>query len=108
MNLMTKKLYCMYQIKKIICLNFIGFFLGVVTEKKSASTSHKTASGATHEPKDGESMDVECKSQFNSRTKKDEHGQYPAWMTQRAIRKLKRGNKSKKSNKGNKKGVLSW
>ncbi|XP_076468921.1 protein LLP-like [Babylonia areolata] len=30
---------------------------------------------------------------FNKKTKKDEHGQYPAWMNQRAMRKQQTKNK---------------
>ena len=44
-------------------------------------------------------MEVEGgKPKYNKKTGKDEHGQYPEWMSQRQIRKLKN------KRKGNKKG----
>lgn len=42
---------------------------------------------------------------YNKKTKKDEHGQYPVWMNQRAIHKQRKKNINAK--KGAKKGKKS-
>ncbi|XP_067684112.1 protein LLP-like [Haliotis asinina] len=49
-------------------------------------------------------MDVDKpQRKFNPTTLKDEHGSYPAWMNQRAIKRLKKKQVSKKKKKGVKK-----
>merc|ERR1712047_170667 len=50
----------------------------------------------TNEPKEaviteeGDSMDTSVKPKYNSKTMKDEHGNYPAWMSMRRIQKTKK------------------
>ncbi|XP_046371858.1 protein LLP-like [Haliotis rufescens] len=52
---------------------------------------------------DGE-MDVDkAQKKINPSTLKDEHGSYPAWMNQRAIKRLKKKQVNKKKKKGGKK-----
>ena len=59
----------------------------------------------TNEPKDDDketvitedSMDTTAKPKYSSKTMKDEHGNYPAWMSMRRIQKAK---KSAKKSKG--------
>jgi hypothetical protein len=53
-------------------------------------------------------MDIDqAKKKYSSKTKRDENGQYPEWMNQRAIKKNKKRlaliKKSKNKNKKNKK-----
>ena len=49
-------------------------------------------------------MDTDSK-KYNTRTMKDEDGQYPQWMNQRAITKLKKKSKMQKKRKGRKAGA---
>ena len=50
-------------------------------------------------------MDVDAApAKFDPKTKRDEHGQYPAWMNQRAIHKKK--SKVSKQKKGRQK--VNW
>ncbi len=55
---------------------------------------------------DGDIMDVGQTKKYSSKTKRDENGQYPEWMNQRAIKKNKKRlaliKKSKKKNKNKK------
>ncbi|KAK2182548.1 hypothetical protein NP493_349g02022 [Ridgeia piscesae] len=55
-------------------------------------------------PSDGMEVD-ETPAKFDPKTKRDEHGQYPAWMNQRAIHK-KKSSKVSKQKKGRRK--VSW
>ena len=48
----------------------------------------------TTEIKDADSMDTSVKSKFSAKTLKDEHGNYPVWMSMRRIKNQKRKNKS--------------
>ena len=51
-------------------------------------------------------MEVDdTKSKYNRKTLKDEHGQYPIWMNQRAIKKQKRLRKKNKGKNGKRKPV---
>lgn len=51
-------------------------------------------------------MDVDSKR--NKKTLLDEHGQYPAWMNQRQVKKLKSKRIAKKSGQGKKKKGIAW
>ena len=52
-------------------------------------------------------MEVDnTKSKHDRKTLKDEHGQYPVWMNQKSIKKLKRAKKKNKDKKGRRKS--SW
>ncbi|XP_029019037.1 protein LLP homolog [Betta splendens] len=56
---------------------------------------------------DGGKMDVDIKR--NKKTLLDEHGQYPAWMNQRQVKKLKSKRIAKKSGQGKKKKKgIAW
>uniref|UniRef100_A0A8C6WLP6 Protein LLP homolog n=1 Tax=Neogobius melanostomus TaxID=47308 RepID=A0A8C6WLP6_9GOBI len=50
---------------------------------------------------DGEKMDLDSKR--NKKTMLNEHGQYPAWMSQRQAKKIKGQRKAKKGGSGKKK-----
>ena len=60
----------------------------------------------TNEPKvaviteEGDSMDTSVKPKYNSKTMKDEHGNYPAWMSMRRIQKTKKKSAKKSGSKG--------
>jgi hypothetical protein len=41
-------------------------------------------------------MDTSVKSQFSSKTFKDQHGNYPKWMSKAKIEKLKKKSSKKK------------
>ncbi|KAI0239860.1 LLP-like protein [Lamellibrachia satsuma] len=74
--------------------------LVTVTDIKKVKENSKNKKETT-----SEGMEVdEAATKFDPKTKKDEHGQYPPWMNQRAIHK----NKSKigKKKKGRRK--VSW
>ncbi|KAM6895524.1 protein LLP homolog [Xenentodon cancila] len=51
-------------------------------------------------------MDMDQKR--NKKTLLDEHGQYPAWMSQRQAKKMKSKRMTKKSGKGKKKKGVAW
>lgn len=57
------------------------------------------------EPDDGK-MDMDSKR--NKKTLLDEHGQYPAWMSQRQAKKMKTKRVGKKSSKDKKKKNIAW
>lgn len=45
-------------------------------------------------------MEIQTEKKYNSKTMRDKNGQYPVWMNQRAIKKIKkRLNNSKKNKK---------
>lgn len=69
-----------------------------VTERYSEAVSPAGSEAAADEAT--ASMDVDkAVRKFNPKTLRDQHGTYPVWMSQRAIRKLKgqHGRKSQKS-----------
>merc|ERR1712001_345616 len=45
---------------------------------------------------DENSMDTSVKPKFSTKSLKDEHGNYPKWMSSRRIQKMKKKNKKKK------------
>ncbi|CAF0708330.1 unnamed protein product [Brachionus calyciflorus] len=49
-----------------------------------------------------ENMQINDAKLFNARTKKDKNGNYPAWMNQRAIKKMKKTNNKNTNNNNNK------
>lgn len=51
---------------------------------------------------DDEKMQIDVK-KYNSKTKRDENGQYPIWMNQRAIKKIKKRLHAEKKSKNKKK-----
>nr|ALS04398.1 putative protein LLP homolog isoform X1 [Acartia pacifica] len=46
-----------------------------------------------------DTMDTAAKSEFNSKTLRNEHGTYPKWVSKRKIRKIKKATKPKKNKK---------
>ncbi|CAL1568513.1 unnamed protein product [Knipowitschia caucasica] len=55
---------------------------------------------------DGEKMDMDSKR--NKKTMLNEHGQYPAWMSQRQAKKIKGKRVAKKGASGKKKKGIAW
>lgn len=55
---------------------------------------------------EGEKMDMDSKR--NKKTMLNEHGQYPAWMSQRQAKKIKGKRMAKKGGSGKKKKGLAW
>lgn len=51
-------------------------------------------------------MDMDSKR--NKKTLLDEHGQYPAWMSQRQAKKMRGKRLGKKGGKGKKKKNVAW
>lgn len=49
-------------------------------------------------------METDQVKKFDKKTMKDENGQYPVWMNQRAIHKLKNSTKKGKKTKGKQRG----
>lgn len=68
--------------------------------KKQADVNMEEA-----EPDDGK-MDMDSKR--NKKTLLDEHGQYPAWMSQRQAKKMRGKRLGKKGGKGKKKKNVAW
>ncbi|XP_006780882.1 protein LLP homolog [Neolamprologus brichardi] len=68
--------------------------------KKQANVNMEEA-----EPDDGK-MDMDSKR--NKKTLLDEHGQYPAWMSQRQAKKMRGKRLGKKGGKGKKKKNVAW
>lgn len=85
-----------YKVQVLICS---------VVDKKTATQSESKKPVAADPAAEG--MEVETKSRFNKKTMKDEHGQYPEWMSKRRIRKHKQS-QGKKVKRGKKKGVMNW
>lgn len=52
---------------------------------------------------ENDGMDTSIKPKFSAKTLKDEHGNYPAWMSKRRIQKMKKKGGNGKSGKVNKK-----
>lgn len=49
-----------------------------------------------------ENMDLDSGKKYNTRTKLDEHGNYPVWMNSRQIKKQKKKNKTQKTKRAGK------
>lgn len=60
----------------------------------------------TEETGEGEKMDMDSKR--NKKTMLNEHGQYPAWMSQRQAKKMKGQRTAKKGGSGKKKKGIAW
>lgn len=60
----------------------------------------------TEETGEGEKMDMDSKR--NKKTMLNEHGQYPAWMSQRQAKKMKGQRIAKKGASGKKKKSIAW
>lgn len=54
----------------------------------------------------GEKMDMDSKR--SKKTMLNEHGQYPAWMSQRQAKKMKGKRMTKKGGSGKKKKGIAW
>ena len=68
-------------------LFFLSLAMNVIVKKMTLRTHFFLSS---------DKMDVATEqSKYNSRTLRDAHGQYPAWMNQRAIQKRKTSSKLK-------------
>ncbi|KAK2859070.1 hypothetical protein Q5P01_003690 [Channa striata] len=57
---------------------------------------------------EGDDGKMEMDNKRNKKTKLDEHGQYPVWMSQRQAKKLKGKRMAKKSGKGKKQKGIAW
>ncbi|XP_041636960.1 protein LLP homolog [Cheilinus undulatus] len=57
---------------------------------------------------EGDDGKMEMDSKRNKKTLLNEHGQYPAWMSQRQAKKLKGKRMAKKGGQGKKKKGISW
>lgn len=69
--------------------------------KKAADVDMKE-----EETGEGEKMDMDSKR--SKKTMLNEHGQYPAWMSQRQAKKIKGQRKAKKGGSGKKKKGIAW
>ncbi|XP_045176498.1 protein LLP-like [Mercenaria mercenaria] len=84
---------------------------GVVERAKAAEDvemkemfTEKTAAQLKEQNKDGEKMDTSKASRnYNPKTLKNEHGNFPVWMSQRKVKKVKKMQKKKAKAKAKKK-----
>ncbi|XP_072311270.1 protein LLP homolog [Eucyclogobius newberryi] len=78
----------------------------IATVVPAAKLKKKTDVDMAEETGDGETMDLDSKR--SKKTLLDEHGQYPAWMSQRQAKKMKGKRMSKKGGSGKKKKGIAW
>ncbi|XP_041833170.1 protein LLP homolog [Melanotaenia boesemani] len=78
----------------------------IATVVQADKIKKKTDVDMEEEDVDDGKMDLDKKR--NKKTLLDEHGQYPAWMSQRQAKKLKGKRMAQKSGKGKKKKGIAW
>ncbi|XP_015207501.1 protein LLP homolog [Lepisosteus oculatus] len=83
----------------------MGDMKEVATVVSPETLKHKTRDVPMEEEAESTSK-METDSQRNKKTLQDEHGQYPAWMSQRQMKKLKQ--KRGKTGKAKKPKGLAW
>ncbi|XP_052063577.1 protein LLP homolog [Mytilus californianus] len=62
----------------------------------------RKGSDVVQEIRDEENMDLDSGKKYNTKTKLDEHGNYPVWMNSRQIKKQKKKNKTQKTKRAGK------